>query len=73
MANAELVEPLTRRELEVLALLREHLSNREIADRLYLSEATVKRHTSNIYGKLGVNKRWAAVAKAETLKLLSPH
>ena len=72
VANAELIEPLTRRELEVLELLREHLSNREIADRLYLSEATVKRHTSNIYGKLGVNRRWAAVTKAETLKLLPP-
>ena len=73
MAHAELVEPLTRRELEILALLREHLSNREIADRLCISEVTVKRHTLNIYGKLGVNKRWAAVTKAETLQLLSPH
>ena len=72
VANAELVESLTRRELEILALLREHLSNREIADRLCISEVTVKRHALNIYGKLGVNKRWAAVAKAETLKLLSP-
>ena len=71
-ANGELVEPLTRRELEILALLREHLSNREIADRLCISEVTVKRHTHNIYGKLGVNKRWAAVIKAETLQLLSP-
>ena len=72
-ASAELVEPLTHRELEILALLREHLSNREIADRLCISEVTVKRHTLNIYGKLGVNKRWAAVTKAETLKLLAPH
>ena len=72
-ASAELVEPLTHRELEILALLREHLSNREIADRLCISEVTVKRHTLNIYGKLGVNKRWAAVSKAETLKLLAPH
>ena len=69
-ANAELVEPLTHRELEILALLRDHLSNREIADRLCISEVTVKRHTLNIYGKLGVNKRWAAVSKAETLQLL---
>ena len=72
-ANAELVEPLTHRELEILALLREHLSNREIADRLCISEVTVKRHTLNIYGKLGVNKRWAAVSKAESLQLLAPH
>ena len=72
-ASAELVEPLTHRELEILALLREHLSNREIADRLCISEVTVKRHTLNIYGKLGVNRRWAAVSKAETLQLLAPH
>ena len=72
-AHAELVEPLTRRELEILALLRDHLSNREIADRLCISEVTVKRHTLNIYGKLGVNRRWAAVSKAETLQLLPPH
>ena len=72
-ANAGLVEPLTRRELEVLALLRERLSNREIADRLCVSAVTVKRHTVNIYGKLGVSKRRDAVNKAEALQLLPPH
>jgi LuxR family maltose regulon positive regulatory protein len=71
-ANARLVEPLTDRELDVLALLREHLSNKEIAHRLCLSPLTVKRYTVNLYGKLGVNKRWDAVAEAESLGILPP-
>ena len=71
-ANARLVEPLTDRELEVLALLRERLSNKEIAHRLCLSPMTVKRYTVNLYGKLGVNKRWDAVVKAEALGILPP-
>ncbi len=56
-----LIEPLSRREIEVLGLLARHLSNREIADKLYISPATVKSHTKNIYGKLGVNSRREAV------------
>ena len=72
-ANARLVEPLTDRELDVLALLREHLSNKEIAHRLCLSPMTVKRYTVNLYGKLGVNKRWDAVVEAEALGILPPH
>jgi LuxR family maltose regulon positive regulatory protein len=71
-ANAGLIEPLTGRELEVLTLLRERLSNKEIARELYLSPLTVKRHTVNLYGKLGVNKRWDAVIKAEALGILPP-
>jgi LuxR family maltose regulon positive regulatory protein len=71
-ANAGLVEPLTDRELEVLALLRERLSNKEIAHSLCLSPTTVKRYTVNLYEKLGVNKRWDAVVKAEALGILSP-
>jgi LuxR family transcriptional regulator, maltose regulon positive regulatory protein len=70
VANAALVEPLTGRELEVLALLRERLSNKEIARMLSLSPTTVKRHTVNLYGKLGVNRRSEAVVKAENLKIL---
>jgi LuxR family maltose regulon positive regulatory protein len=69
-ANAALIEPLTGRELEVLLLLCERLSNKEIAGTLHLSTATVKRHLVNIYGKLGVNKRREAVLKAETLGIL---
>ena len=68
----DLVEPLTPRELEVLTLLREPLSIKEIAVKLNISYATVKRHTINIYGKLGVNQRWNAVARAEELNILPP-
>jgi LuxR family maltose regulon positive regulatory protein len=71
-ANAKLVEPLTDRELEVLALLRERLSNKEIAQVLVLSPATVKRYSANIYAKLDVNRRWDAVVKAEALGILPP-
>jgi LuxR family transcriptional regulator, maltose regulon positive regulatory protein len=66
-----LVEPLSDREIEVLKLVAEGLSNQEIAARLYLSLRTVKFHTSNIYGKLGVKSRTEAVAKARDLRLLS--
>jgi DNA-binding NarL/FixJ family response regulator len=55
---------LTRRELEVLILMTQGLSNEEIADRLALSEGTVKNHVSNIYIKLGVHSRAEAVAWA---------
>jgi LuxR family maltose regulon positive regulatory protein len=50
--------------------LRERLSNKEIAGKLYLSTATVKRHLVNIYGNLGVNKRLDAVIRAEALGIL---
>jgi len=65
-----LVEPLTDRELEVLLLLAEGLTNPEIAQRLFISLPTVKSHTSNIYGKLGVHNRKQAVATARTLGIL---
>ncbi len=70
-AESELVEPLSERESEVLAMLAEGLSNQVIAARLYLSLRTVKFHTSNIYGKLGVKTRTEAVSKARTLRLIS--
>ncbi|MBN1439132.1 MAG: hypothetical protein JW929_06965 [Anaerolineales bacterium] len=57
---------LSRRELEVLKLIAEGLSNAEIAKRLSLSPGTVKVHTRNIYGKLGVKSRTQALAKAKT-------
>lgn len=66
----ELVEPLTERELEVLRLIAEGLSNQEIAQQLFLSLSTVKWHTHNIYGKLGVHNRTQAVAKARALGML---
>jgi LuxR family maltose regulon positive regulatory protein len=65
-----LVEPLTDREMEVLLCLVEGLSNAEIAQRLFISLPTVKSHTRNIYGKLGVHNRKEAVARARTLGIL---
>lgn len=65
-----LLDPLTERELEVLGLLAERLTNKEIAARLYIAPATVRRHTENIYSKLGVHGRREAVAKAQGLGML---
>ena len=65
-----LVEPLTEREREVLRLLLEGASNREIARRLVLSVNTVKRHVYNLCGKLGVQSRAQAIARARDLNLL---
>ena len=62
---------LTARELEVLALVAEGLSNREIAARLIVSEHTVHRHVANIYARLGVSSRAAAVAMAAERELLA--
>jgi LuxR family transcriptional regulator, maltose regulon positive regulatory protein len=67
----ELIEPLTNRELEVLALLEQRLSNKEIAARLFIAPHTAKLHTLHIYQKLQVNTRRDAVAKAQNLGLLS--
>jgi NarL family two-component system response regulator LiaR len=61
---AELGKDLTRRELDVLALLVKGLNNPEIADRLCLSRATVKVHVSNILAKFGVSNRAEAIAAA---------
>jgi LuxR family maltose regulon positive regulatory protein len=63
--------PLTERELEILGLLAERLSNKEIARELYISPGTVKRHTSTIFSKLGVHDRRKAVAKAVGLGILA--
>jgi predicted ATPase/DNA-binding CsgD family transcriptional regulator len=65
-----LVEPLTARELEVLHLIAEGLTNAEIADHLIIAIGTVKSYTGNIYGKLGVRSRTQAVARARELALL---
>lgn len=65
-----LVEPLSERELEVLQLLNEGLSNQQIADRLFITLSTVKGHTSNVYGKLGVRNRSQAAAAARQLGLV---
>jgi LuxR family maltose regulon positive regulatory protein len=71
-AAAEPIEHLTPRELEILGYMRMRLTDKEIASRLTLSIVTVKRHATNLYAKLGVNRRWDAVAKAELLGLLPP-
>jgi LuxR family maltose regulon positive regulatory protein len=67
---SSLVEPLSKRELQVLQLIAQGLSNREIAERLFISLSTVKGHTNNIYGKLAVNSRTQAVAQARALDIL---
>ena len=65
-----LIEPLSKRELEILRLIGEGLTNQEIAERLVITLHTVKKHSSNIYGKLGVRSRTQAVARARELQLL---
>jgi LuxR family transcriptional regulator, maltose regulon positive regulatory protein len=64
-----LPEPLSRREQDVLGLIAAGLTNREIAEVLVISPETVKKHAASIYGKLGVQGRRAAVAKARALTL----
>jgi predicted ATPase/DNA-binding CsgD family transcriptional regulator/predicted negative regulator of RcsB-dependent stress response len=70
LVDQPLVEPLSERECEVLRLISEGLSNREIADRLFITVGTVKVHASNIYGKLDVHNRTQAVARARELNLI---
>jgi LuxR family maltose regulon positive regulatory protein len=65
-----LADPLTERELEVLQLLAEGLSNKEIAERLIVAPSTAKQHLKNIYGKLDVHSRTQAVARGRELALL---
>lgn len=69
-AEAASFEPLSERELQVLALIAQGLTNPEIADRLYLSPNTLKAHTQNIYAKLDVHSRVQAVNKARQLGFL---
>ena len=65
-----LVKALTRRETEILRLIAAGLRNQEIGDQLFISLATVKRHVSNVYGKLGVTHRTEAITRANELNLL---
>ncbi len=67
-----LVEPLSERELEILRLLATELSGPEIANHLVVSLNTVRTHTKNVFAKLGVNSRRAAVRRGEELALLTP-
>ncbi len=68
--TSPLVDPLTERELEVLQLLVAGLSNQAIAQELIVTVGTVKRHLNSIYGKLAVQSRTQAVARAQILQLL---
>jgi DNA-binding NarL/FixJ family response regulator len=65
-----LVEPLSDRESEILALITTGASNKEIADQLFIAEGTVKNHVTHILGKLGVRDRTQAALKARELGLL---
>jgi LuxR family maltose regulon positive regulatory protein len=65
-----LVEPLSKRELQVLRLLKTELSGPEIADELMIALSTLRTHTQSIYSKLNVNNRRGAVNRAEELNLI---
>ncbi|HNT77027.1 MAG TPA: LuxR C-terminal-related transcriptional regulator [Anaerolineae bacterium] len=68
--KSKMIEPLSQRELEVLRLIAQGLSNREISERLFLALSTVKGHTRIIFDKLQVQRRTEAVARARELGLL---
>ena len=70
VTESDLIEPLSERELEVLRLIAEGLTNQEIGERLFLSLNTIKAHTRNIYGKLGIHSRAQAIARARALGIL---
>jgi LuxR family maltose regulon positive regulatory protein len=67
---AKLIEPLTNRESEILALLGERLTNKEIAAEMHITVGTVQQHLNHIYAKLDVKGRRQAVTKATELDLL---
>lgn len=68
--NQLLIEPLSDRELEVLALIGNGLTNQAIADELVIALSTVKKHVNNIFGKLSVSSRTQAVNRAQELAIL---
>jgi len=69
-ALQQLVEPLSRRENEILSLIATGASNREIAQRLFIAEGTVRNHVTNVLGKLGVRDRTQAALKAKEMGLV---
>lgn len=71
--GTKLVESLTEREMQVLHLIDQGLSNGEIAERLTLAPSTVKTHINNLYGKLGVQSRVRAIRQARTLGLIQAY
>ena len=68
--SSQLIEPLTRREMDLLGLIADGLSNSEIANSLCVSVNTIKVHTRNLYGKLNVRSRTQALRRARELDLL---
>ena len=70
LINQALVDPLTKREIEILSLLLTRLSNHEIAEKLFISTETVKRHLYNIYQKFGVANRNQAITRAKSLGMI---
>jgi LuxR family maltose regulon positive regulatory protein len=70
LANHDLVDPLTKREIEILMILTKRYSNHEIAEKLFISPETVKRHLYNIYQKFGVENRQQAIDKAKSLGMI---
>ncbi|NOK61028.1 MAG: LuxR family transcriptional regulator, maltose regulon positive regulatory protein [Chloroflexi bacterium AL-W] len=66
----KLIEPLSQRELDILRLIAQGLSNHEISERLFLALSTVKGHNRRIYGKLQVQRRTEAISRARELELL---
>ncbi len=70
VASQPLIEPLSERELEILRLIAQGLSNHEISERLFLALSTVKGHNLRIFEKLQVQRRTEAVARARELGLL---
>lgn len=69
-ADSQLVDPLTRRQMELLMLLDAGLSNQQIADRTHVTLSTVKGHLQKLYAKFGVSSRSAALARARAMSLL---
>ena len=62
---------ISKREAEILLLIHQGLSNQQIADKLFLSENTIKKHISNIFLKLGVERRTEAIKKALELSIIA--
>jgi DNA-binding NarL/FixJ family response regulator len=68
--NEFMAEPLSPREIEILKIVATGASNREIADKLFISEGTVKNHLSSILNKLGVRDRMQAILKAKEIGII---
>jgi LuxR family maltose regulon positive regulatory protein len=70
LSHPDLLDALSERELEILRLVAGGMSNQQIADEMVIALGTVKTHVHNIYGKLGVESRTQAIARARDLSLI---